>query len=73
MRHAHYEILADDNSFYGEIAACRGVFATGASLEECRRELEEVLQDWLLFRIHKNLPVPSIDGVSLRIRKVAAA
>ncbi|WP_420804792.1 hypothetical protein [Nitrosococcus halophilus] len=32
MRHAQYEILSDDGSFYGEIPPCRGVYANAASL-----------------------------------------
>jgi predicted RNase H-like HicB family nuclease len=73
MKHAHYEILADDGSFYGEIADCQGVYANAPSLEECRNELAEVLEDWLLFRIHKNLSLPKIDGLKLIIKKEVAA
>jgi predicted RNase H-like HicB family nuclease len=72
MRHAHYEILADDHSIYGEIPECRGVYANAATLEECREELAEVLDDWLLFRIHKNLALPTIDGLELTVEKEVA-
>jgi predicted RNase H-like HicB family nuclease len=60
MRHAHYEILTDDGSIYGEIPDCRGVYANARSLEECRAELAEILEGWILFRIHKNLAVRMI-------------
>lgn len=60
MRYAHYEILADDGAFYGEIPNCRGVYANARLLEECRTELAEVLENWLLFRIHKNLALPTL-------------
>ena len=73
MRHAHYEILEDDGTYYGEIPECRGVYANARTLEACRNELVEVLEDWLLLRIHKNLVVPAIDGVELTVRKDAAA
>ena len=72
MRHAHYEILKDDGTYYGEIAACRGVYANASTLEECRNELAEVLEDWLLFRIHKNLELPKIDGLELTVTKELA-
>lgn len=71
LRHAKYEILQDDGSFYGEIPECNGVYANANSLEECREQLEEVLEEWILFRIHKNLPLPVIDGVEIAINKVA--
>ena len=71
MRHAKYEILSDDSSFYGEIPICEGVYANAASLEECREQLEEVLEEWILFRVHKNLHLPVIDGIELTIKEVA--
>jgi predicted RNase H-like HicB family nuclease len=73
MRRAHYEILPDDNTFYGEIPDCRGVYANAASLEKCREELEEVLEEWMLFRIYRNLPVPIIEGIEIKIKEMAAA
>ena len=73
MRHAHYEILADDKSIYGEIPECQGVYANASTLEECRDELAEVLEDWLLLRIHKNLALPKIDGLTLEVREEATA
>lgn len=71
MDKAHYEILADDQSFYGEIPGFVGVYANASTLEICRRELAEVLEEWALFRIYKNLSLPIIDGLELRIQKVA--
>ena len=32
LRHAKYELLADDGSFYGEIPVCNGVYANAATL-----------------------------------------
>jgi predicted RNase H-like HicB family nuclease len=73
MRHAHYEILTDDRTYYGEIPECQGVYANARTLEACRSELAEVLEDWLLFRVYKNLPLPKIDGVELSVKKEIAA
>jgi predicted RNase H-like HicB family nuclease len=70
LHRAHYEILQDDGSFYGEIPGFDGVYANGSTLEECRDELEEVLEEWLFFRLSRGLPVPEVDGKQLRIRKV---
>ena len=70
LHRAQYEILSDDGSFYGEIPTFEGVFANSASLEECRDELEEVLEAWVFFRISRNLPLPEVDGHQLQIRKV---
>ena len=71
LHHARYEILADDGSFYGEIPMCNGVYANASVLEDCREQLEEVLEEWILFRVYKNLPLPVIDGIELTIKEVA--
>jgi len=71
LQHAKYEILTDDGSFYGEIPICNGVYANAPTLEECREQLEEVLEEWILFRIYKELALPVIDGIELTIKEVA--
>ena len=50
MRKSKYEILADDGTYYGEIPGFEGVWANTPSLEACREELAEVLEEWVLFR-----------------------
>jgi len=69
MKKAKYEILPDDNSFYGEIPGFDGVYANADTLEACRDELEEVLEEWIFFRISRNLPLPVVDGIELAIRE----
>jgi predicted RNase H-like HicB family nuclease len=71
MRHAHYELLKDKKQYYGEIPYCKGVYATARSLEDCRDKLTEVLEEWILFRLHRRLTIPSIDHVTLKVREVA--
>ena len=71
LHKAKYEILSDDNTFYGEIPEFQGVYANAAMLEDCRDELAEVLEEWIFFRLSKNLPLPVIDGLQLSIQKVA--
>ena len=71
MKHAKYEILSDDGTYYGEIPECNGVYANAPTLEECRDMLAEVLEEWIAFRIHRNLPLPAIDGTQIAIKEVA--
>jgi predicted RNase H-like HicB family nuclease len=73
MRQARYEILPDDGSYYGEIPDCRGVYAQAATLEACRGDLAACLEDWLLFRLHRHLEIPVIDGLALVVREELAA
>ncbi len=69
MRRANYEILPDDNTFYGEIPGFDGVYANSDNLETCRSELKEVLEEWILFRISLHLPLPVVDGIELKIKE----
>jgi predicted RNase H-like HicB family nuclease len=71
MHQAKYEILSDDGTFYGEIPTFEGIYANADSLEACREELAEVLEEWILFRVSRNLPLPPVDGIELRIKEVA--
>jgi predicted RNase H-like HicB family nuclease len=65
MRQAKYEILSDDGSFYGEIPDFQGVYANAETLEDCREELAEVLEEWISFRLSDNLSLPAVDGLRL--------
>jgi predicted RNase H-like HicB family nuclease len=71
LRRAKYEILSDDGSYYGEVPGCQGVYAQASTLEACREELREVLEEWVLFRVHQHLSLPVIDGIELLVKKVA--
>ncbi len=67
MGHARYEILEDDRSFYGEIPDFESVWANANTLEDCRDELEEVLEGWIVLSLSKNLPLPTVDGISIEV------
>lgn len=71
LREARYEILADDGSYYGEIPSFEGVYANAPALEACREELREVLEEWVLFRVSRNLALPVVGGHELVIRASA--
>jgi predicted RNase H-like HicB family nuclease len=72
MRYARYEILSDDDTFYGAIPQCEGVHANAANLETCREQLEQVLEEWILFRVSRHLALPIVDGIEITIKDVAA-
>ena len=49
----------------------RGVVATDARLEACRHDLPEVIEEWLPVRVARGLPVPSLDGATVRVRRAS--
>ncbi|MBI4512279.1 MAG: type II toxin-antitoxin system HicB family antitoxin [Deltaproteobacteria bacterium] len=73
MHRARFEILPDDKSFFGEIPGFEGVNANAATLEKCRDELGEVLEEWILVRVARNLPLPVVDGIELAVKTVGDA
>jgi len=69
MHRAKYEILEGDEGFFGEIPGFDGVWSNAATLEECREELAEVLEEWILFHLADNTPLPKINGINLGFKK----
>lgn len=61
MQRARYEILSDDGSYYGEIPGFDGVLANAPTLEACRDQLQEVLEDWILIGISEQHELPQLD------------
>jgi len=53
---AKYEIIEDEEPYYGEVPDLEGVWATGKTLEECRKNLAEVIDGWIVVRLRKGLP-----------------
>ncbi len=60
---ARYKLLGD-GSYFGEIPSLKGVWANAKNLESCRKELQEVLEDWLLLKVRADEKVP---GFHIRI------
>lgn len=67
LENAHYEIIEDDKTFWGEIPELKGVWARGETLEECRNVLREALEEWIIFRLKRNLEIPVIKGINLNV------
>ena len=57
LKKSHYKILKD-GTYFGEIAGLKGIWASAKNLEDCRKELKEVLEDWLLLKIRDRDKIP---------------
>ena len=71
MRKAHYDILPDNEGYYGKIESLQGVWANAKTLEACREELREVLEEWIILGLKMGHTIPAIDGIELNIKEVA--
>ena len=60
LKAARYKLL-EDGSYFGEIPGIKGVWANSKNLEDCRDELKEVLEDWILLKVRDRERVPGIE------------
>jgi predicted RNase H-like HicB family nuclease len=51
-------LINNEEPYYGEVTELRGVWATGKTPEECRQNLTEVIDGWLVVRLRKGLLIP---------------
>ncbi len=58
LKTAKYELIEDEDPYYGEIPEINGVWAAAKTLEECRWQLKETLEEWIILSFKKNLPIP---------------
>jgi len=72
LEQAHYEMIEDEEPFYGEVTALTGVWATGKTLEACRNNLAEAVEDWVLFSVAKGLVLPALGNVVIRLPEKVA-
>ncbi len=66
LNRAHYEIIDDDKPFYGEVKELKGVWATGKTLEECRQNLKDVIEGWILLSVKKGLSIPQMGNYLIK-------
>ena len=70
LRRAHYK-LVDGGLYCATVPGLRGVVATGPTLEDCRDQLAEVVEEWILVRVVRGLSVPRLGGVSVEVRQAS--
>lgn len=71
LKHAHYELLAESEGYFGKIPDLQGVWAQAATLEACREQLREVLEEWIVIGLKMDHAIPTIGGIALTIKEVA--
>ena len=71
LRKAHYELLPNGEGYFGRIDGLQGVWAQSDTLEACREELREVLEEWIVLGLRMGHSIPCIDGIALTIQEVA--
>jgi len=68
LKQAKYEIL-DNGSYVATVEPLPGVIATGKTIEDCREDLIEVIEEWVTIRLQKGLDNPSVDGLTIGVSR----
>ena len=71
LEDAEYKKI-EDGTLFAKISGFEGIWANGKAVEECRKELMEVLEEWLILKIRDNDPIPQLKGAEIGIKEVAA-
>lgn len=66
LKRTQYKQL-EDNSWFAEIEGFEGVWGNGDTVEECRTDLLEVLEEWILLKLRDGDRLPIVDGLELKI------
>ena len=61
LRRAKYEPL-ENGTYMATVEGLRGVLATGETIEKCREDLIEVIEEWIAIRLQRGLAIPDLDG-----------
>lgn len=72
MVKARYKLLRD-GSYFGEVPGLKGVWANADALEDCRTELQEVLEDWLVIKVRSGDAVPGFKLPTLHRERLVHA
>ena len=72
IERAEYKKL-DDGTWYAEVPGFKGVWANAETVEDCRKELISVLEEWIVLKLRDGDAVPEVDGLSVQITRVAVA
>ena len=62
MRLARFERI-EDGTYFGSIPRFKGVWANEKSRATCKRELQEVLEEWIVINLRLGATLPRIPGV----------
>ncbi len=72
LKQAQYKRL-EDNTWFAEIPGLAGVWANASTVEECRSELMEVLEEWILLKTKQGDDLPVIGGFDLNLKPATAS
>ncbi len=64
---AQYKLIENPEPVFGEVPELEGVWATGKTVEECRRELISVIEGWIALRLRMGDAIPPIGRFTINV------
>ena len=64
MELAEFELM-ENGRYFATVPPCQGFWADGATIEECKAEMPEIFESWLLVGLQHNHRLPVIAGIDL--------
>ena len=58
----------EDGTWFAEIPGFQGVWANAKTIEDCRHELIEVLEEWILLKTRDHEDIPVIEGIDINVK-----
>lgn len=71
LEKAEYKKL-EDGTWFAEIPDFEGVWANSETVEGCRKELMEVLEEWLVLKLRDGDPIPTVKGIEIDFKEMAS-
>ena len=71
MSHATYSTLEESGRYFFEIPGLQGVWAVADTIEAGRKELQEVLEDWIALGLSMHHRIPVVDGIDINLEHAA--
>jgi predicted RNase H-like HicB family nuclease len=65
LEKAEYEVIDNPEPFYAHVSGLVGVWATGKTVEDCRKELIEVIEEWIVAKLQWGQPIPPMGGLTI--------
>ena len=66
LRRAKYESL-ENGSYMATVDGLRGVIATGETIERCREDLIEVMEECIAIRLQRSFAISALEGHTIGV------
>jgi predicted RNase H-like HicB family nuclease len=66
LNRAKYELL-EDGTFYAEVPELQGLYANAPTMENCREELKQSLEEWIVLGLQLGHNIPELESNNFSI------